>query len=207
MAALDSVAPVGLSRTILSGFGPIDASPEMMYRSRQRFGMLMVYLLIPVIATAGFDPPNRNPRMVDFFTVVGLVVLSGFMAFFKPVSPRADIAAHVAFFVLAQIVSGQILQNGMGINQLVPALVAGWCVSYGLFGNGKFEPDAIRFPAVILAALVVSEFDTTLSSIIATFLLIDAFLAVVHSNTEVPGTSIAYIAFAGLVELWIRMSK
>ena len=207
MAALGSVAPVGLSRTIRSGFGPIDAPPEMVYRSKQRFGMLMVYLLTPMIATAGFDPPNRNPRIVDFFTVIGLVVLSGFMGFFTPVSPWADIAAHIAFFVLAQVVSGQILQNGMGISQLIPALVAGWCVSYGLFGNGKFEPDAIRFPMVILAALVVSEFDTTISSIVATFLLIDAFLAVVHANTTVPGTSIAYIAFAGLTELWVRMSK
>lgn len=207
MEVLDSTMSASRPMALFGGVTPTSGvDPEMVYQSNQRMAMLILYFLFPMVASAGFAPPHRNPGMSDFFTVVGLVVLSAYMSFFKPVSFRANVVAHLVFFGLAQIVSLQIIQNGMGIIQLVMALVAGWCVSYGLFGNGKFEPDATRFPIVILAALVVLQYENTLSSVVATFLMIDAFLAVVHANTTVPGTSIVYIAFAGLIDLWIRMS-
>jgi hypothetical protein len=192
---------------LFRGVGQSSAITHGMERtSSQRMAVLLLYLMMPLAVTSEMEiRPSAN--MPTFFSIAGLVIISAYMTFFPPVSYYAGLFVHALFFILCQIVASMSIANGITPPQMILSFILGWCVAYGLFGDGTFGSDAIRFPFVLFLAMVVSELGGAASQIVATFLLIDAFLAVVHANTVTPGAALTYIAFAGLVDLWIKISS
>lgn len=192
---------------LFRGVGPSEfVNTEMARASSQRMAVLLLFLMMPLAVTTQMEIAPRADMGV-FFSVAGLVVLSSYMTFFQSVSSGANLFAHACFFALCQVVAGMAIASGVTPPQMFLSILLGWCVAYGLFGDGTFGSDAARFPVVILAAMVMSEFGGGVGGVIATYLMIDAFLAVVHANTVTPGTALAYIAFAGLIDMWLKISS
>lgn len=170
--------------------------------SNVRTGVTILFIMGSYIANAPLeDDMAQNQSVTDLISIAGLIVLSGYMNYFKAISMTANVFSTIAYFSVVMTVINITMLNNVNLQQATAAVSLGLMVSYGLFNRDGMGRAAIVSPILIFIGLALSGSENKAMQALATFMIIDGFLHVIREWSIGPETPFIFIVFCGALEI------